>query len=400
LRKPDGSTFAPLSTDTEGIAVTSNGTAFISSEGEVDSPNKIRVNPFVNEFSLTTGKQMRSLPIPTKFLPDSPVATSQTRGTYDNLAFESSALTPNQQTLVTATENALVQDGPKGSATNGSRSRILKFNLATGQAGKEFLYQTDPVAVPPNPATGFATAGLVDMLALDNTGNHLLALERSFSSGVPGTGNTIKLYEVNLDGATNIKGIDSLNALSPSALNNIKPAQKRLLLNFDQLNLPNGLDNVEGLTFGPTLPDGRKSLVLVSDDNFDPGNPSKTPPQPRSFTQILAFAVDLGGATRSSQSISSGNNADPLTGGNSDTIVDSFGEDTLTNGGKDYSPVMPTNSAVDTSLKTAQGLLSPITDTSVYGQDQSYLAMSPVPSDYLGSMFKTPQLGFDSTKMQ
>ena len=40
------------------------------------------------------------------------------------------------------------------------------------------------------------------------------------------------------------------------------------------------LDNVEGMTFGPNLPDGRRSLILVSDNNFDP----------LAFTQFLAFA--------------------------------------------------------------------------------------------------------------
>ena len=315
LRKPDGTTFAPLSTDTEAIALTKSGTVFIASEGQVNAPNQIRVNPFVNEFSVSSGQQVRSLPIPTKFLPDSPTAANQTKGTYDNLAFESIALTPNQRTLVTASENALFQDGPKGTATNGSRSRIVKYNLAAGLPGKEFLYNTDPVAVAPNPATGFATAGLVEMLALDNTGNHLLALERSFSSGVPGTGNTIKLYEVNLAGATNIKNINSLKALSPAEFNNIQPAQKQLLLNFDQLNLPEGLDNVEGMTFGQTLADGRRSLVLVSDDNFNPGNLTTTPSQPRSFTQILAFALNLGTpAIRSAQSVASSDGTDILTG--------------------------------------------------------------------------------------
>ncbi len=304
LRKPDGSTFAPLSTDTEGIGVTGKGTVYISSEGEVSGTNTIRVAPFIKEFSLANGQQVGTLPIPSKFLPDSATAASQTKGTYDNLAFESVAVTPNGKTLVSASENALAQDGPRGTASSGSRSRIVKFNLASGVAGKEFLYQTDAVAVAPNPATGFATAGLVDLLALDNTGNHLLALERSYSSGVAGTGNTIKLYEVNLDGATNIKGTDSLNALSASQLASIQPAQKQLLLNFDKLNLPSGLDNVEGLTFGPTLADGRRSLVLVSDDNFSPGNAATTPAQPRSFTQVLAFAVDVGSsATRAAAGI-------------------------------------------------------------------------------------------------
>jgi hypothetical protein len=40
------------------------------------------------------------------------------------------------------------------------------------------------------------------------------------------------------------------------------------------------------MTFGPELPDGRRTLVLVSDDNF-----SET-----QVTQFLAFAVDGGTA--------------------------------------------------------------------------------------------------------
>ena len=30
----------------------------------------------------------------------------------------------------------------------------------------------------------------------------------------------------------------------------------------------NRLDNVEGITLGPKLPDGRQAIVLVSDNNF------------------------------------------------------------------------------------------------------------------------------------
>ena len=58
-----------------------------------------------------------------------------------------------------------------------------------------------------------------------------------------------------------------------------QPVEKTLLLNLDVLGIP--LDNVEGMTFGPKLPDGRRSLVLVSDNNFSPA----------AFTQFLLFAV-------------------------------------------------------------------------------------------------------------
>jgi len=47
---------------------------------------------------------------------------------------------------------------------------------------KKFLYVTDPVASAPNPPDSFSTNGLVELLALDNSGT-LLSLERSFPLG-------------------------------------------------------------------------------------------------------------------------------------------------------------------------------------------------------------------------
>jgi hypothetical protein len=103
----------------------------------------------------------------------------------------------------------------------------------------------------------------------------LIGMERSFSVGAPGTGNTIKLYLVQLPGATNVNGAFSL----AGKLDRVRVARKRLILNLDDLGIP--LDNVEGITFGPRLPDGRQSLVLVSDNNFLPSQ----------FTQFLLFAL-------------------------------------------------------------------------------------------------------------
>jgi len=260
LRNPSGQTFAPLSLDPEGIALTNNGTVFVPSEGDATNSSA----PFVNEFSLTTGQQVQALPIRNKFLP------TVTSGIRNNLAFESLTIAPNQQSLFTATENALIQDGPPATTSNGSFSRILKYNLTTDQPAEEFLYITDPVATAPIPSDSFSTNGLVDMLALDDNGN-FLSLERSFSTGV---GNNIKLYEVSLEGASDIQNIQSLSGVS-----GINPVEKTLLLDFSTLGVP--LDNIEGLTFGPDLADGRRSLVVVSDNNF---SPTQT-------TQILAFGV-------------------------------------------------------------------------------------------------------------
>jgi 3-phytase len=115
--------------------------------------------------------------------------------------------------------------------------------------------------------------GLVELLPLDN--EHLIAMERSFSVGAPGTGTSIKLCTVSLSRATDVNGVDSLQ----DRLDRVRPATKRLLLDLDGLGIP--LDNVEGLAFGPRLPDGRRSVVLVSDNNFAAGQ----------FTQFLLFAL-------------------------------------------------------------------------------------------------------------
>ncbi|MCF2148700.1 phytase [Desmonostoc muscorum LEGE 12446] len=290
LKDSTGNFFTAFSLDPEGIALTNNGTVFISSEGEVrpDLGASRVSNPFIKEFSLTTGQELRSLLIPTKFLPvvqdtnnNSIVdaGDTQTSGVYNNLAFESLTITPDQKTLFTATENALFQDGLKASLASGSRSRILQYNLVTGQPEKEYLYITDAIAEAPNPSTGSADNGLVDLLAIDNRGT-LLALERSFAQGV---GNTIKIYEVSLQGATDISFYNSLNNLSAEQLATIAPAQKRLVLNLNDLDLPNGTDNIEGIAFGPKLADGRQSIVLVSDNNFNNNQ----------FTQILTLGADL-----------------------------------------------------------------------------------------------------------
>ncbi|BAZ20355.1 phytase [Kalymmatonema gypsitolerans NIES-4073] len=296
LKDENGNEFPLNSLDPEGIALSNNNTVFISSEGEVNINAGRVTNPFINQFSLTTGQQISSLPVPNKFLPvvqdtngNGVVDTGDTQvsGVRNNLAFESLTISPNQKTLYTATESALFQDGPVASLTDGSRSRILQYNLLSGQPEKEYLYNTDAIAlwaapsgsIAAPPTTGSGDNGLVDLLALDNRGS-LLALERSFSAGV---GNTIKIYEVSLQGATDIKYYDSLNNLSTEQLADIKPAEKRLVLNLNSLNLPTGTDNIEGITFGPQLSDGSQSIVLVSDNNF-----SQT-----QFTQILALGADL-----------------------------------------------------------------------------------------------------------
>ncbi|MEL6141955.1 MAG: esterase-like activity of phytase family protein, partial [Bacteroidota bacterium] len=95
-------------------------------------------------------------------------------------------------------------------------------------------------------------------------------LERSFSTGYDDGGNDVKIYQVDASMATDVSGIDALAGASYT------PAIKTLLFDFESVRsqLTDGIvDNIEGITFGPDLPNGKKSLLLVADNNFSAFGP-------------------------------------------------------------------------------------------------------------------------------
>ena len=181
LGDASGQPFAAQSVDPEGLALTKDDTLVATSEGFA---NRL-IDPWVREFGLD-GRQLRSLPVPSAFLP-----VAGTRGVRQNLGFESAGTPPNGRFVFTGTEAALVQDGPPATVAAGSPARLLRYNLQTGKLDRQYLYWTEPIAKPPVPATQFAVSGLVELLPLNN--QFLLAMERSFSVGAPGTGNTISI---------------------------------------------------------------------------------------------------------------------------------------------------------------------------------------------------------------
>jgi hypothetical protein len=259
LKQPDGTLFPTASLDPEGFALR-DGKVVVTSEGFASRG----IDPWIRVFRLD-GSHLASLTVPDQFL------LGPGKGVRQNLGFESAAF--DHKRLWTGAENAVVQDGPAASLTDRSPARLLRYD-GKGRPGPQYLYFTETIAEPPVPPTNFAVNGLVDILPL---GRHeLLTMERSFSVGAPGTGNKIKLFRVNLKHADDISRFSSLAGL----FGRIDPVGKTLLLNLDVLGRP--LDNVEGMTFGPRLRDGRRTLLLVSDNNF----------AATQFTQFLLFAYD------------------------------------------------------------------------------------------------------------
>lgn len=248
--------------DPEGIAISPLDTLFISSEGVASKG----IAPFVREFELNTGKLKRSLPIPSRYTPKSEDG-KLTQGVGENLGFEAlslggmspGAIEPFR--LFTATESALTQDAtPERPQQGEARNRWLHYSVDPDHSllVSEQLYVMEP------PAAGAQFHGLTEILAIDQ-GGHFLSLERTFGTN----GMAVKLFQLSIGGATDTTRIDNFRGTLPG----VQPIQKKLLLDLTQLGFR--LYNLEGLTLGPVLPDGSRSLIVVSDNNFAPQEPTQ-----------------------------------------------------------------------------------------------------------------------------
>jgi 3-phytase/alkaline phosphatase D len=254
LRQADGSPFAHHTIDPESLARTAEGHWIVASEGWADSGLPAALLEFTDD-----GEWVGSLRLPRALRP------REGAGVRHNQALESVAISPNGRWLFTATESALRQDGLEATPEAGSPSRLLKIDLATRRVAFTYLYLTEPIAETPEDGA-FAVNGLVDLLALD--GERLLALERSFTVG---KGNTVRLFLVDLSSSRARRGGRRAARL---------PVAKRLLLDVATLGVEP--DNLEGMAFGPVLADGRRTLWLMADNNFNTA---------KQRSQVLALAL-------------------------------------------------------------------------------------------------------------
>ncbi|WP_239125304.1 esterase-like activity of phytase family protein [Leptolyngbya sp. CCY15150] len=269
LHNREGELFAANTIDPEGIALSPRSSVFISSEGS----DRQAIPPSVQEFDLETGEWLSQLPIPDRYLPQD--VDDQPQGVRDNLGFEALTINPGGYStawlepfrLFVATESALHQDLQPSQTTSElerllnddpdstqSRNRFLHYLVGDGQSTliAEHLYLLD--TDPPNTVIH----GLVELITLDQAG-HFLSLERTL--GLAGFGAT--LFQLATGSATDISGLESLSA----SVDGIEAIRKQPLFDLTTLDLT--LDNLEGMTLGPRLPDGSQSLILISDDNFD-----------------------------------------------------------------------------------------------------------------------------------
>lgn len=223
----------------------------ISAEGSIQNGK----DPSIFHIS-TEGDFLSSYEIPAYF------KASGSQRPRNNGVFEGLTESFDKSAYWVAMELPLEKDGPKPKifATN-SPVRITKYDKDSQKAERQFAYKLDGISKLP--INWFAVNGVTEIL--EYAADKFLILERAFSAGYGSNGNTVKIFEVDATEATNILEIENLSK------SDYQYAKKRLVFNFksaENFLTEKTIDNIEGMTFGPDLPNGKKSLILVSDDNF------------------------------------------------------------------------------------------------------------------------------------
>lgn len=229
--------------DPEGLAMTPEGELLVASEGYASRDPLVDLGIF--RFG-RDGRLLGQLPIPPHYLPRGDT------GIRANVGFEGLSISPDGASLLAATERNLTQDDDC-QATSGCLVRILRYRQEADdwKPIAEYFYRTDPSIV--------SSLGLSELLWIGD--DAVLTLERGFELLEDGsTLQKVRIYQIALP--------DRLSQSEGQA-----PLAKRLVLDLDSIKdrFSEGfrrLDNYEGMSLGPQLPNGERTLFVVSDDNY------------------------------------------------------------------------------------------------------------------------------------
>jgi hypothetical protein len=203
-------------------------------------------------------------------LPENMRIRGNEKGPRHNGVFEGLDISNDDRSLWVSVENTIYADGADAGIKDSTAwVRFLKFDMKTLMPLAQYAYRVDPVPYPPVPEGAFRINGISDIVYLGK--QRFMVIERAYSSGREET--DVKVFLAALDDAENI----DRKELAADGVE--KYMTKKLLFDLNTLDFP--IHNIEGVSFGPTLPNGRRSLIFVSDNNFNA----------REQTQFLLFEV-------------------------------------------------------------------------------------------------------------
>lgn len=266
LKDIKGRPFKAGKADPESLRVITTGHVLWSSEGNITK----KIDPFIR-IATITGDYTDSITISSRY------KTNQVgiKGPRNNGVFESLTRDYDSNHFWAAIELPLEEDGdvPTFKQAN-SPIRLVFINMDDKAFSAEYAYDLEKVARKGE----IEINGVTEILSYDS--NTFLFIERSYSKGYADGGNAIKVYKVTIADATEISNIPSLSKTS------YIPVTKELLLDFETIRsqLASGVvDNIEGMCFGPNFENGNRSLLFVSDNNFNAFG--------KQITQLLLFEV-------------------------------------------------------------------------------------------------------------
>ncbi|WP_027378239.1 esterase-like activity of phytase family protein [Chryseobacterium daeguense] len=241
--------------DSESIVAAADGTFWVSDE----------YGPHIVHYSAEGVEMERISPIGvntgTRKLPAVFAKRRPNRG------MEGMCMTPDGKTLVGTMQSTMYVPS-KVLATNTTLTRIVTFDLATGQT-KQYLYKQD----------GGASDSVCDITPISNT--EFLVIERDGNFG--SAGGIKKVYRINLSGASDVSGTD-LTAVDGMKINGktleqstwdeinaagLKPVTKTLAVDLVS-KIGYEHDKFEGIVYL-----GNNKLAIFNDDDFgvtDDGN--------------------------------------------------------------------------------------------------------------------------------
>jgi hypothetical protein len=238
--------------DPEGFRFGADGSMYVSDE----------YGPHLIQFS-AEGRELKRFQLPDHFkvaIPDADKkkenSLNQT-GRASNRGLECLAISQDGKHLVALMQGPLLQDGTrtdKGIVV-GRNCRLIQLELATGRT-KEFVYRMDS---PDN--------GNSEILACGP--DQYLVLERDSQPGE--SAKYRKLIRIDLSHATDVSTQETLPSDELPA--EIVAVERSVYLDFlaTEWKLAGAAmpEKIEGLTFGPALADGRKTLLVGTDNDFE-----------------------------------------------------------------------------------------------------------------------------------
>ena len=176
--------------------------------------------------------------------------SKEEKGPRRNGVLEGLTFNEDISKLYVNVEEPLYEDGERATVNSGGIIRFFEFDTKTKKNTAQYFYPIDPIAKVPDPENGFAVNGVSAILMYEK--DKFFVVERSYSVGTKAC--TIKIFSFDLRTAQ--KKLNKKTILTT----------KKLVLNLNSLGI--FTDNIEGITLGPKLENGDRSLILISDNNF------------------------------------------------------------------------------------------------------------------------------------